>query len=263
MIPYIRSKLSHWRTRWNWTEKYAEKHAAHFVCRADLCGAAAYGSADRAAGNGPASVVSLYSGSCHCLHSECAPLHFLEEKIFGTLKEKENSKFRKLVRPASLILSLILVVGIVMLVILVVVPDLATTAVSLGRNIERSIPKIQAWAIETFHNNTQIVEWVRSIEVNWEQMFQSVMDMLRNSLSNVLSSTVSVTMGIFSAIANLCIGFVFACYLLLQKERLGRQVRKVLQAIYACEAGSACDLYLQASATARFQILLPDSVSRR
>ncbi len=158
------------------------------------------------------------------------PMHFLEEKIFGTLKEKENSKFRKLVRPASLILSLILVVGIVMLVILVVVPDLATTAVSLGRNIERSIPKIQAWAIETFHNNTQIVEWVRSIEVNWEQMFQSVMDMLRNSLSNVLSSTVSVTMGIFSAIANLCIGFVFACYLLLQKERLGRQVRKVLQA---------------------------------
>ena len=139
------------------------------------------------------------------------PMHFLEEKIFGTLKEKENSKFRKLVRPASLILSLILVVGIVMLVILVVVPDLATTAVSLGRNIERSIPKIQAWAIETFHNNTQIVEWVRSIEVNWEQMFQSVMDMLRNSLSNVLSSTVSVTMGIFSAIANLCIGFVFAC----------------------------------------------------
>ncbi len=158
------------------------------------------------------------------------PMHFLEEKIFGRFKKKSNRKIRKLIRPVSLVLSLILIAGIIMIVVLVVVPDLAGTAVSLGRNIERSIPKIQAWAIDTFHNNTQFVDWIQSIQVNWEQMFQRVMDMLRSSMANVLSSMVSVTMGIFSTIANLCIGFVFACYLLLQKERLGRQVRKVFHA---------------------------------
>ncbi|MGI6069412.1 MAG: AI-2E family transporter [Blautia sp.] len=181
------------------------------------------------------------------------PMQFLERKLFSRVKEKNTSTggkgalpeghdetagqgrykraVTKMARPVSLVLSLILVVCIIMVVVLVVVPDLTTTVISLGKNIEQSIPKLQQWAMKTFHDNAQITQWVQSVDMNWEKMLQSVVDVLRTGATNVLSSTLSVTMGIVSAVVNLCIGFVFACYILLQKEKLSLQVKKAMYAI--------------------------------
>lgn len=158
------------------------------------------------------------------------PMHFLENKLFTRAKEKHKKAITRLARPVSLVLSLILVVGIIMIVVLVVVPDLTTTIVSLGKNIEQSIPKLQQWAMTTFHDNAQITAWVQSLDMNWEKMLQSVIDMLRSGATSVLSSTLSVTMGIVNAVVNLSIGFVFACYILLQKEKLSLQIKKAMYA---------------------------------
>lgn len=63
-------------------------------------------------------------------------------------------------------------------------------------------------------------------------MIDSIANLLKNGMNNFLSSTINVTMGIVSTVVNLAIGFVFAMYILLQKEKLGIQVRKAAYAIF-------------------------------
>ena len=57
-------------------------------------------------------------------------------------------------------------------------------------------------------------------------------DFVRNGMGNILNSTVSVASSIVSGIVNFVMSFIFAIYILLQKERLGRQVKQILYALF-------------------------------
>lgn len=160
------------------------------------------------------------------------PMKFMERCIFGKALEKKNKAAIKFARPVSLILALLSVILIIMVVVLVVVPELATTIVSVVKKIEEFIPVAQSWIMKTFNNNPQILEWANSFEFHPQEIINSVGNMLKSGVNNILSSTVSLTMGIVSTAMNVCIGFIFSFYILLQKEKLSRQVKKVMYAVF-------------------------------
>ena len=58
----------------------------------------------------------------------------------------------------------------------------------------------------------------------------SAVAFFQNGAGNVLNSTFSAIGSIVSGVATFVIAFVFACYVLLQKEKLGVQVQKVMRA---------------------------------
>ncbi len=118
------------------------------------------------------------------------PMSFLEKRLFGSAESK--GKMKKLGRPLSLILSLILVVGVVLVVILVVVPEMGQTFMSVSASIEAAIPRLQTWAVETFHNNKQIAEWIQNLEFDWNSIIGTAVDFLKNGAGNVLNSTVAM-----------------------------------------------------------------------
>ncbi len=155
------------------------------------------------------------------------PMSFLEHKLF-TRKDGRKLRFA---RASSLVCALLLIICIVYLVVQVVVPELVRTMVTLARTVERSLPEIQSWAANMFRDNEQIYNWINHLDMNWENAISSALDVLRNGVGNVLTSTVSVTMGIVRTLTNLVIGFVFACYILLQKEKLSKQCKMALKAI--------------------------------
>lgn len=160
------------------------------------------------------------------------PMKFIEKHLFGEKIKKKSKRAAKLARPASMILALMSVILIIMVVVLVVVPELATTIVSVVKKIEESVPVVQSWVEKVFNNNPQILEWVDSFEFHPQEIINSVGNMLKSGVDNVLSSTVSLTMGIVSTTMNVCIGFIFSFYILLQKEKLTRQVKKVMYAVF-------------------------------
>ncbi len=154
------------------------------------------------------------------------PMNFLERVFFS----RQDGKKARFSRAISLVGALLIVILIIYLVVQVVVPELGKTVVTLARTVERSLPQIQDWAANMFRDNEQIYNWINHLDMNWERMISSALDMVKNGVGNVVTSTVSVTMGIARALANLAIGFVFACYILLQKEKLSRQCKMVLKA---------------------------------
>ena len=78
------------------------------------------------------------------------PMSFLEKKIFENVKKK-NKIVRKLKRPISLILTIVLVVGVIALVMFGVIPQLTRTMGTLVTSINDFIPQMQSWIGEFFH----------------------------------------------------------------------------------------------------------------
>lgn len=152
------------------------------------------------------------------------PLHFLENKLFAKAKKK------KFVRPLSLVLSILFVLAILQIVLVVVIPEIATTFASISKNIEAFLPKLEQWVTDAFPDSEQIGLWIDSLEFNWDKIIQSAVSFLKNGAGNVLSSTVTVAKKVINSLMNFFVGFVFACYILLQKEKLSVQVKKVLYA---------------------------------
>ena len=154
------------------------------------------------------------------------PMSFLEKKIFENVKKK-NKIARKLERPISLILTIVLVVGVIALVMFGVIPQLTRTMGTLVTSINDFIPQMQSWIGEFFHNNQEIMNLVDQIEFDPDQAIKWGISLLGNGAGNMMNTTMSAVGSIVSGVATFFIAFSFACYILFQKEKLHIQIRKV------------------------------------
>lgn len=155
------------------------------------------------------------------------PMSFLEKKLFGKAKEKGSKVAGKLERPVSLLLTIVLVVGVIVLVMFGLIPQLTETIGSLMNSIADFIPQMQSWVREFTHNNREIMDLVNQMEFNPNKAIQWGMSILGNGAGNFMNTTMTAVGSIVSGVTTFFIAFSFACYILFQKEKLHVQVRKV------------------------------------
>lgn len=158
------------------------------------------------------------------------PMHFVEENILGRLKIAKKKWFQKLLRPLSFVLAVIFVFGLIALVMFVVIPELGNTIVNVGKTLQEFVPQLQKWAVQFFGDNTELVAQIQSLEFEWDKILGDVVNFLKNGAGNVIGTTYAAVTSIVSAVSTFFIAFVFSCYILLQKEKLNIQVRKLMYA---------------------------------
>lgn len=158
------------------------------------------------------------------------PMRCIEKNLFKRGSEKYQNAVKKIARPISLVLSLVLILAVVGLVFFVVVPQLGDTVIRLSNDIRQFWPQVQEWAIRLFEDNPDVVDWINSIEINWDKIVQGGIEFLKTGAGTILGSTYSVAKTIVSAATNFVIAFVFAVYIVLQKEKLSVQVSKIMYA---------------------------------
>lgn len=158
------------------------------------------------------------------------PMSFLEDKIFGNRRLKDKKIAKRLARPVSLILTLIIVIGVVVLVMFVVIPELTKMFLSLGKNIQTFVPEAQRFLEQMFTDNSEIRAWLDNLDIDVGKLMDTAVSFFQNGAGNVLNSTMSAIGSIVSGVTTFVIAFVFACYVVLQKEKLGIQVKKVMHA---------------------------------
>ena len=166
------------------------------------------------------------------------PMHFLENKPLRPLRD--SKRLKKLARPVALLLTLLLVVLVILILLLVIIPQLGESLTSLGLAIQAAIPRFINWAEDLFANNPQIAEWINSqlenLTFDWNTLLNRAAELLKSSVGGVLNITISTVRSVVSGVASFFIAFVFACYILLQKEKLGRNFRKALYALFPRKA---------------------------
>ena len=133
------------------------------------------------------------------------PMNFVERKLFTERKISEKYK-RKYARGISLMLVIAGVTGILAMIIFGLLPQLAGTFANLGKSIQEFIPQ----------------------EFDWNKIMEAAAGFLKNGAGSVLETTINTAKNIIGAVGTFFIAFVFAVYILLQKEKLGRQAKKVL-----------------------------------
>lgn len=152
------------------------------------------------------------------------PMRALERVIFP-----KAHMLDKLRRPLALVLTLLLIVGALVLVGFTVIPQVADTISALAVNIPEYMKNAEVYITKLLADYPDILKYVEKFaaEFNWKDTLTSV----SGWLSSGVVSTISAAGSAISRLVSVVVGFVFAIYVLLQKERLGNQVRMIIYAL--------------------------------
>lgn len=156
------------------------------------------------------------------------PMRAIETKLF--VKKHKLSKWK---RPLSFLLSILAVVLVLWTVYMLIIPQLGATVSELAVKIPAFLKEAVKVLQEVSDNNPQIQEYIAGLDVStwdWNSILSKVANTLGNGIGNVLISTVSVAGSIFGVVFDAVVAFVFAVYLLMQKEALASQGERVMRA---------------------------------
>lgn len=156
------------------------------------------------------------------------PMNFVQRHLFKEERIRNRKVSQKLARPVSMVLVLIVVFGIVAIVMFILIPQLGETFANLGRSIQAFIPQLQEWAARLFNDNKEIMDTVNNLEFDWNKIMDTGINFFKSGAGSVVDSTITAAKSIVSGLTTFFIAFVFAIYILLQKEKLGVQAKKVL-----------------------------------
>lgn len=158
------------------------------------------------------------------------PMKSIEDKLFKKWRGKAASKVK---RPISMVLSIILVFAIVTLVLVAVIPQLKTTFETLGNKIEPFLDNVYVWSQGVLGDYPELEAWVADLskmEFNWESIIGNIGGFLKNGVGNMFGFTITIAGNIIGGVVNALIAFVFAIYILSQKEKLADQGSRIIDA---------------------------------
>ena len=156
------------------------------------------------------------------------------ERLWNKLFLKENSKpiVKKLRRPVCLLLSFLIVLGVIFAVCFVVIPKLGSTVVDMVNTITAYVKTLDVRYDDLRATLEQYAITLPEIDLSKNDLLTKVTDLVAKGGSALLNTTLSVTTSVLSAVVDLLMGVVFSVYILAQKETLGRQIKRLLYALF-------------------------------
>lgn len=156
------------------------------------------------------------------------PMKKIEKLLFP-----KNKKLQKFKRPAAYLLTLLIVIGIVVLAMVVVIPELGNTVSMLMEQIPKAFQTVQTWLEDIEKQWPALKPAIEDLNINWSSVSSSVVEFVESLASGLVSSGVGLFSGIISGVATFVIGFTFSIYVLFQKEKLISQAKQILYAIFS------------------------------
>lgn len=159
------------------------------------------------------------------------PMKKIEKYLFP-----KNKKFEKWRRSAAYLLTLVCIIGILALALVVIIPELGNTVAMLGEQIPVAIKAVQKWLADIPKQYPALAPAIEELNIDWSAVSASVVNFVQSIASSAVSSGVGVFSGIVSGVTTFVIAFTFSIYVLFQKEKLARQGKQVLYALFPDKA---------------------------
>jgi predicted PurR-regulated permease PerM len=160
------------------------------------------------------------------------PMSGLEKRLF----QKRNGKCAgKLKRPVCMLLSILLILLIVSIIVVIVIPQLTSSISEIGKKIPIFMEHMQEKLDYVTENNPFLAEQLgefKIAEIQWDSVIEKVTNFLTNGAVGMLSSTFTMVGSIISSVVDGIVSFVFALYILAQKEKLQSQAQRILTAYF-------------------------------
>ena len=172
-------------------------------------------------------------------------MKFFENKLLGRLTNRIDSDSKggkvwtKLLRPISMLLTLIAVAGIITFVISMIIPSLKDTISLIIQKTPHVANIVKAWlenVMEHFGLDMSMdsVKQIRDIINSYNaDAVDNIVQFITGTGSAFAVGVAGFAESVFSTLANAVLGFIFAVYILLTKETLGRQTKNVILAAFS------------------------------
>lgn len=151
------------------------------------------------------------------------PMKFYEEKVLDKVIKQPKKR-----RPLAIILTIITIIAIVVGLVLFIIPQLVESGATLVKNIPDYVKTLEMFIAEHF-STTEVFDEL------WNQvlsMGENIIKVVGQVTGSLVSQLVDITVGVTSTIINFFMGILIAIYILLSKEKLGIQAKKMLYAFF-------------------------------
>ena len=139
-----------------------------------------------------------------------------------------NPKLKILKRVLSILGSIALVVGVVAVIIILIIPELVSAIKVIALSLPEVIDNLQNWTDSHSIYLPQLENLINQIDV--ESLGNELSKFAKTEFSGMLDSTIDILAVIVNGIVNFVLGLVFAIYILMSKETLKDQTKRLINA---------------------------------
>ncbi len=158
-----------------------------------------------------------------------SPMMFIERTFFNEKSPlgriKEGFK-----RPLSYLITLILFIATILIILLIIIPELVTTIRELAIKLPHYWKDAQVFVVKNLIDNPEVTDWINNINIDWVSIEQSILSFFQKSALDWVGNTFTFATSLLGNIVTSVVAFIFSIYVLLQKESLTRQVKKIVLA---------------------------------
>ena len=151
------------------------------------------------------------------------------EKMFK--KKKAGKRF------VSLILAILTLIFIIGLVVGIVIPEIIDVTYKLLSGVPEAFENGKELILEFTEKYPFVNEKIQNLKFDFNNLDENFLKSMKNLIGTTaniigttISSSVTIISTVFSGLLNFVIALIFAIYILLQKERLGGQFKKLFAA---------------------------------
>lgn len=150
------------------------------------------------------------------------PMSFFERNL------RSKTKLRKGVRSLSIVLALVLVIGIFVGVMLLVIPELIEAIKLIVQIAGRGLDQMAQLETNADLMKSSIGQYFAEISIDWIGLKNQLEEWFRAQSSTVVNHAVGAAGSLAGSVVSFFIGLVFAIYILSGKEKLKRQVGRLV-----------------------------------
>ncbi len=157
-------------------------------------------------------------------------LNGLEHKVFSFMDKSKRKFIVKAKRPLCLVLTYILAFGIISLLFLVIIPDIIETVLYLIKNLPAFLENAREWVVSVAAQFGIPESKIPTINLDFEALAKAVQDLFSNYSNKIVNGAVDITSSVFGGVYDTVFSIVISVYILAQKERIGRFVKRTINA---------------------------------
>lgn len=146
---------------------------------------------------------------------------------------KWQKEYKSWFRPLAIIASFMFVLLILFFLVFLVIPDLERTVTSFIEVVPNQVSGIINWVDHFFDNNPEIIQFIQNLEIDLDSAQQDLINYAQAFATNTLGNIVSFITGAVSSVVTIFIAIVFAFFLLTNKEKIIRQLKKMIYSIWS------------------------------
>ena len=149
------------------------------------------------------------------------PMRFFESHLWSKTKKPVLCKLR---RPLAFLISLILIIGILVGVIWLVIPELVDAVKVIAQGAIDLVNKLSAMS------EAELAELPLGsvlLNIDWDKLLDTLQTWLKNQSGTIVNTAFGTISSLVGGIFDFFISFVFAIYILFSKDKLKAQAKRL------------------------------------